>query len=113
VPQDFKERTNLVEKRRHLLGVAWKAVKKEDPSTSSPLPRDLRLDQGYQGGAGDQVLLGEILAGEGRESAVGTKFTQIVADGEVVKVCVGELGVLRESAEERAFACGRAAWIEG
>jgi len=78
--------TDLVEKRRHLLLVAWKAVEKEDPGTLSPLLGDLRLDQGNQGGAGDEVLLSEVLAGGGRESALGTKFTQVVADREVVEM---------------------------
>jgi len=51
VPEGKREGTNLVEKRIHLLLVAWKAVEEEDPGTPSPLLGDLRLDQGCQGGA--------------------------------------------------------------
>ena len=57
---------------------------KEDPGTPSPLLGDLRLDQGYQGRTRDKVLLGEILAGGDRESTLGTKFTQVVADRKVI-----------------------------
>jgi len=49
------------------------------------------------------------LAGGGRDSAVGTKFTQVVAYGEVVEMGVGEIGVLGESAEESTLACCSAA----
>jgi len=55
-------------------------------------------------------LLSEVLAGGGRESALGTKFTEVVTDREVVEMGLGEIGVLGESTEESAFACGRAAW---
>ena len=64
--------TDLVEKRRHLLLVAWKAVEKEDPGALLLFRGDLRLNHSHQSATVSQVSIAKVLASGGRESAFST-----------------------------------------